>query len=194
MSSSLHADQEAYSKATLGTWLYILSDFLFFGVLFAVYAFFQDLKLANELYRLNYTFYATLLFLISSASAGLAGAYLHRRNRAYTLVCFLCAFFFGACFLTIECSNLVTIFNKGYSWESSAFFSAYFTLIITHGLHVAFCLFWMIVLLFPLFFQEIRPRDVRRLTCFRMFWQFLNIVWIFIFTIVYLMGVEGIYV
>lgn len=188
--SNVHA---TYEKTVFGTWLYILSDFLFFGTLFAVYAFFKGDKNTSDLFPLKWALFESILLLLSSTSAGLAGAYLHRKNRKYTLMYFFFAFVLGLSFVSIEVSNLVSLFNQGYTWKVSAFLSSYFTLIGTHAMHVIFCLFWMIVLLFPLFFQEITDRDVRRLTCFRMFWQFLNIVWIFIFTVVYLLGVEGYY-
>lgn len=185
--------KETYDRAVFGMWLYILSDFLFFGTLFAVYAFFKDYALADQIYQLGKAFYATLALLLSSTSAGIAGAYLHRRDRKKTLIFFFLAFLLGLFFSFVEWSHWSDLLGKGYTWQSSAFLSAYFTLIGTHQLHLLFCLFWMVVLIFPLFFQEISARDVRRLTCWRMFWQFLNIVWIFIFTVVYLMGVEGMY-
>ncbi len=185
--------QDTYDRAVFGTWLYILSDFLFFGTLFAVYAFLQKGNDTNKLFSLKYAFGETLILLSSSTAAGLAGAYLHRKDRRNTLIYFFLAWILGAGFAALEFLNLFSIASRNYTWDQSAFLSAYFTLIGTHGLHIVFCLFWMIVLLLPLFFTQIRDVDVRRLTCFRMFWQFLNIVWIFIFTIVYLMGVDGYY-
>ena len=183
---------DVYSKTVFGFWLYILTDFMLFATLFATYAVLRNSTFggpsARDLFNLDYTLIQTLFFLSSSFTIGLAAAFAHRKKKWATIALFATTFFLGMVFFGMELSEMTKFVREGFGWHKSAFLSAYFTLIGTHALHMAFALLWIIVLIVPVFFEGITPVSIKRLTCLKMFWQFLNIIWVFIFTIVYLIG------
>lgn len=193
MSGVINAEQENYSKTVLGFWIYLLSDFLMFGALFATYAVLQRSTFGGpgpkELFSLPFTLIQTLCLLLSSFTAGLAGVSAHRKQKNHTLLFLGLTFFLGTLFLNMEWKELSHLFQAGHSWEKSAFLSAFFTLIGTHGVHVALGLLWILIFFIPICLQGITPVSIRRVTCLRIFWQFVNVVWIFIFSFVYLLGV-----
>ncbi len=185
---------DAYSRTIFGVWLFLLSDFILFGVLYATYAVLRHNTFggpsAADLISMPLTLVQSLVLLTSSFTAGLAGASIHRMDKKKTLLFFAITFLLGTIYLGMEFYEFFDLFITGNSWKRNAFLSSFFTLLGTHGMHVLFGLIWMIVLLIPVAMHEITPKDIRRLTCFRMFWQFLNVVWIFIFSFVYLQGVK----
>lgn len=183
---------DVYSRTIFGFWVYLITDFVLFGVLFATYAVLSPSIFggpsAKDLFSLPFALMQTLLLLTSSFTAGLAGAFAHRKSKKGTLLLFGVTFLLGALFMGMQLQQFHHLSSMGHGWDQSAFLSAYFTLVGTHTLHVFFGLLWILVLTLPMFFQEFTKIHIRRLTCLRMFWQFLNIVWIFIFSFVYLMG------
>lgn len=186
--------EEVYSKTILGFWIYLLTDFMLFGTLFATYIVLESGTYGGPsgraLWNLPFTLIQTLILLTSSFTSGLGGALAHRNCKNGTLALFAITFFLGAVFMGMEFAEFSRLVQGGNSWERSAFLSAFFTLVGTHGLHLLLGLLWIFVLLVPVWRCGLTPVSVKRLTCLRMFWQFLNVVWIFIFTIVYLMGVK----
>lgn len=186
---------DIYSKTIFGFWVYLLTDFMMFATFFATYAVLCNNTYggpsAGELFNLPYTLIQTLLLLVSSLTIGLAGAFAHRKHKNWTIALFGVTFLLGIVFMGMELTEFTRFVNEGNSWQRSAFLSVFFTLVGVHGLHVLFGLLWFIVLLPPVWIHGLTPVSVRRLTCLRMFWQFLNIIWVFIFTIVYLMGVNA---
>lgn len=186
------AYHDVYSKTVFGFWVYLLTDFILFGTLFATYSVLRGSTFGGpspkELFQLPFTLTQTLFLLTSSFTVGLAGAYAHRKDKQKTIALFLLTFFLGIAFMGMELTEFSRILSRGYSWKTSAFLSAYFTLIATHGIHMIFALLWVIVLILPVWRRGLTAVSVQRLTCLRMFWQFLNIVWVFIFTAVYLVG------
>lgn len=186
---------DTYSRTVFGFWLYLLSDLIFFGALFAVYAVLRGSTFGGpsiqQITHLPFTMFQTLILLISSMTAGFGGASIHRKKKVATIVWFLITFLLGAVFFIMELADMIALSLKGNGWEKSAFLSGYFTVIGTHALHMVFALCWTIVLVCPLLFHKISAVHIRRLTCLRMFWQFVNIVWFFIFVFVYLLGVKG---
>jgi cytochrome o ubiquinol oxidase subunit 3 len=185
---------DAYSRTVFGFWLYLMSDFILFGALFAAYVVLSDSTFggvsARELFQPSYALIQTLVLLVSSLTVGLAGASAHRKHKYGTIILFGITLLLGLLFIGMELNEFSRFIRAGHGWDKSAFLSMYFTVIGTHGLHVVFGLLWMIVLLVPVWRDGISPVSIRRLTCLRMFWQFLNIVWVFIFSFVYLMGVK----
>jgi cytochrome o ubiquinol oxidase subunit 3 len=181
-----------YSRTIFGFWIYLLTDFVLFGVLFACFAVLRHSTFggpgAKELLDLNYAITQTVILLCCSLLAGLGGVAAHRKNKKETVIFFSLLFLFGLLFFIFEIADFQRLIQSGNSWQRSAFLSAFFTLLGTHGLHIAFGLLWIPVLLFTLVREGIEPSSIRRLTCLRMFWQFLNIVWVFIFTIVFFLG------
>jgi cytochrome o ubiquinol oxidase subunit 3 len=182
-----------YSRTIFGFWLYLMSDFILFGALFATYVVLKNATFGGptgkELFQPAFTLVQTLVLLICSLTAGLAGASAHRKHKFWTLALFGLTFLLGAVFIGMELTEFSRFSSAGHSWDKSAFLSMYFTIVGTHGLHVIFGLLWIPVLLVPVWREGLSHVSIRRLTCLKMFWQFLNIVWIFIFSFVYLMGV-----
>ncbi|MBI2811726.1 MAG: cytochrome c oxidase subunit 3 [Candidatus Melainabacteria bacterium] len=183
---------DAYSRSVFGFWVYLLTDFILFGSLFATYAVLHNNTFggppASELFHLHYALAETFVLLTCSFVVGLAGAAAHRRDKKLTISLFAATFVLGIIFMGMEISEMSRLIESGNSWQRSAFLSSYFTLVGTHGVHILFGLLWIPILLFPVLREGLTAVSIRRLTCLRMFWQFLNIVWIFIFSFVYLMG------
>lgn len=184
---------DTYSKAVFGFWVYIMTDCILFSVLFATYAVLHNSTFggatSKDIYDLNYALIETLLLLTSSFTAGIVMLKAYKKEKSQTLVWLFITFLLGLVFVVMEVHEFRQLYLEGHSWTKSAFLSSFFTLVGTHGFHVSMGLLWMVVLGFQLFFKGITNHTFRRLTCFSYFWHFLDIVWIFIFTIVYLMGV-----
>jgi len=186
-----HTDQGEYSRTIFGFWVYLLTDFMMFAALFAVYVVLRKNTLngpgPKELFDLRSALVQTLVLLFGTFFVGMAGVYAHRNKRRKTLLYFGLTFILNSLFLWLMVSDLRRLIEMGQTWKNSGFLSAYFTLVATFGVHVAFALLWTIVLLVPVLRGGIELFSLRRLVCLRMFWQFLNIIWIFIFSIVYLL-------
>lgn len=185
---------DIYSRTVFGFWVYILTDFVMFGTFFAAYAVLHNNTYggpsADKLFHLPCALVQTLVLLTSSFTIGLAGASAHRRNKNWTIALFAITFLLGILFMWMELAEFTRLVNSGNSWRRSAFLSAYFTLVGTHGLHMIFAMLWVIILIVPVCLEGITGTSIRRLTCLKMFWQFLNVIWVFIFSFVYLMGVK----
>lgn len=183
---------DTYSRTIFGFWLYLITDFILFATLFASYLVLQRSTFGGpsikDLAHFPFTLTETLILLTSSFTCGLAGAYAHRRDKKWTIVFFLITVLLGIVFLSMQIAEFVEYLSVGYSWKISAFLSAFFTLVGTHAAHIVFAILWTIVLLPSVFRDGITAPSLRRLVCLKMFWQFLNIIWVFIFTIVYLTG------
>jgi cytochrome o ubiquinol oxidase subunit 3 len=184
---------DAYSRTLFGFWLYLMSDFILFGVLFATYAVlsinpFQG-PTGRELFHPPYTLTQTLILLVGSLTAGLGAAAAHRQHKKPTILFFSATFLIGLVFMGMIGTEFSRLIQEGNSWDKNGFLSAYFTVVSTHAIHVLFGLLWIVVLLIPVWKEGVSDVSVRRLTCLNMFWQFLNIIWVFIFALVYLLGV-----
>ncbi len=182
-----------YSKTTFGFWVYLLTDFMFLGTIFAAYAVLNESTFGGltprDIFSLPFSTIQMLVMLSSAFTAGIAGACAHRKRKGGVICFFSLTFLLGLIFLGMMGHEFSHIFDAGYSWKSTAFLSMYFTLIGMFGLHVIFALLWVIVLMIPLFKQGITAVSLKRLTCLRMFWQFINVIWVLIFTFVYVLGV-----
>ncbi len=185
--------QDAYSKTVLGFWMYLMTDCILFATLFTTYAVLHNNTFggpsSRELFSLSTAFTETMILLFSSLTCGLAmlAALKSQRN---TIIGWLgLSFLLGASFVALELNEFSHLVQEGNSWTRSAFLSSFFTLVGTHGLHVSIGLFWMFVLMGQLFWFGMTTNTFRRLVVFSLFWHFLDLVWIFIFTFVYLMGV-----
>lgn len=189
----VNARQAAMSKTALGFWIYLMTDCVLFASLFATYMVLRGSTFGgpsgHELFSMPFVLLETMLLLTSSFTCGLAMLALRRADRTQTLWWLLITFVLGASFLVMELSEFAHLASEGNSWTRSGFLSAFFTLVGTHGLHIAVGLVWMGVLFMQLAQRGFVAGVVRRLTLLSLFWHFLDIVWIFIFTIVYLMGV-----
>jgi len=185
---------DTYSNTVFGFWVYLLTDFMLFGALFATYAVLKNNTFggppAKDLFHLPFVFIETLILLLCSFFSGLGGASAHRKKKNRTIILFGLTFLAGVVFMVMEFHDFNRLIDSGNSWQRSGFLSAYFTLVGTHSLHVILGLLWIIVILLPVFWSGLTPVNIKRLSCLRIFWQFLNVVWVFIFSIVYLMGVN----
>lgn len=193
LKSSEHAvEQVTTQKTTLGFWMYLMTDCILFASLFAAYAVLRNNTAGgvagSEIFDLPFVLAETLILLTSSFTCGLAMLAAYRRDKTGMFAWFGTTFVLGASFLALELSEFTHLVQEGHSWRASAFLSAFFTLVGTHGLHITAGLLWMAVLLRQAYKRGFSETNMRRLTMFSLFWHFLDIVWIFIFTIVYLMG------
>jgi cytochrome o ubiquinol oxidase subunit 3 len=183
---------DTYSKTVFGFWVYLITDFMLFATLFAAYAVLQRSTFGGpsgkELFDLPLAFFQTIVLLTSSFTCGLAGATVHRKNRNWTLILFGITFLLGIVFMGIGLTEFTHLLSTGNSWQRSAFLSAFYTLVGMHGIHIVVALFFFPILLIPVFRKGLTSTAIRRLTCLRMFWQFLNLIWVFIFTIVFMGG------
>jgi cytochrome o ubiquinol oxidase subunit III len=173
-----------------GFWLFLLSDVVVFSALFAAYAVLSNhtaggptgLQLFNHLLVLIETF----CLLFSSFTCGLCALAIERRSALATYLWAAVTFALGGAFLALEVSEFVRMAAEGAGPTRSAFLSAFFTLVGTHGLHVTLGLSWLVVMMAQVATLGFQPVVVRRLLCFTLFWHVLDIVWIGVFTIVYL--------
>lgn len=179
-------------RAQLGFWIYLMTDLVLFASLFATFVVLRGATAGgpseSELYSLPFILTETMLLLASSFTCGLAMLALKSGARSQALWLFAATFLFGAGFLAMELYEFKELMHEGHSWRESASLSSFFVLVATHGLHIFFGLLWLTVLCVRLIKQGITDNSIRRFGLFSMFWHFLDVVWIFIFTIVYLMG------
>lgn len=181
------------SKLTLGFWIYLMTDCVLFASLFATFAVLRNNTFGgptgSSLFSLPYVLIETLVLLASSYSCGLAIVTARTGRKQAMLGLFAITCVLGLVFLGMELSEFHKLIADGNSWTRSGFLSAYFTLVGTHGLHIFIGLLWIVVLLARVLKSGLTHISLRRLTLFSMFWHFLDLIWIFIFTIVYLIGV-----
>ncbi|MDE3010021.1 MAG: cytochrome o ubiquinol oxidase subunit III [Pseudomonadota bacterium] len=177
----------------LGFWLYLMSDCLLFACLFAAYAVLGRNYAAGptgaQLFNLPVVALNTTFLLLSSITYGFAMLESQRKRVGATLVWLAVTALFGAGFLTLELGEFAELIEKGAGPQRSAFLSSFFTLVGTHGLHVTFGMVWLFTLMVQLARHGLTAANRRRLMCLSMFWHFLDVVWIGVFTFVYLMGV-----
>lgn len=183
---------DPYSKTVFGFWVYLLTDFIMFAAFFAVYAVLRNSTHGGpsikDLTHHHFILFQTVLLLTCSFTSGLAGATAHRKNKQATAALFLVTFVLGAIFTSLELFELIRFTALGNGWQRSAFLSAFFTIVGTHAIHMLFALLWTIVLIIPVWRDGIDSVNLRRVPCLKMFWQFLNIIWVLIFTVVYFIG------
>ncbi len=195
MSENALEHDAAESKTLLGFWVYLMTDCVLFASLFATFAVLRNNSFGgptgNELFSLPFVLTETLVLLTSSYTAGLGLLAARRRDKNQVLFWFGLTMLLGIFFLTMELTEFHKLAMEGNSWRRSGFLSSFFTLVGTHGLHIMAGLIWMAVMLFKTARNGLTQSAVKRLTMLSMFWHFLDIIWIFIFTIVYLIGVAG---
>lgn len=185
-------DQERAEKTNLGLWVYLMTDVILFGCLFATYAVLYKNTYGGpsgaELFDLPFILISTLLLLTSSYTSGLAILAMRRGSKARTLAWLGFTAALGLTFLILEFTEFRHLVETGNSWERSGFLTSFFALVGTHGLHIAIGLLWAATLAWQVARRGLTVGVRRRLPLFSMFWHFLDVIWIFIFTLVYLMG------
>ena len=190
-----HRDEhhhETDARVIFGFWIYIMSDCLLFASIFATYAVLHNNTFggpsARELFSMPFVLTETMLLLTSSFTYGLAMLAAHKSKKVGVISWLFVTFLLGVAFLGMELTEFSTMIREGSGPDRSAFLSSFFTLVGTHGMHVFIGLMWMFALIVQVYRYGITNITFRKLTCLSLFWHFLDIVWIFVFTIVYLMG------
>jgi cytochrome o ubiquinol oxidase subunit 3 len=186
-----HAHPEGHSTM-LGFWIYLMSDCLIFAILFACFAVLGGNYAAGpspkDLFDLPLVAVNTAMLLFSSITYGFAMLAMQRDKLRQTQLWLVVTGLFGAAFLAIELYEFHHLIHIGATPQRSAFLSAFFTLVGTHGLHVTFGTVWLVTLLVQLGRHGLIQANRRRLMCLSLFWHFLDVIWIGVFTFVYLMG------
>ncbi|WP_025847079.1 cytochrome o ubiquinol oxidase subunit III [Paenibacillus ehimensis] len=194
LSSEHHDHPDLEEMRTFGFWIYLMTDVIIFGTLFAAYIVLQGNRNGGpgpaELFQLGGIMASTFILLTSSYTSGLAVLAMHK-GKLQALIGWLgVTVLLGAAFIVLEVNEFIHLVHEGATISTSAFLSAFFTLVGTHGLHVSLGLVWMIALIIQLAKHGITPVTKRKVNVISLFWHFLDVVWIFVFTIVYLMGVR----
>ena len=195
--SEVHPDthHDIASNTLFGFWIYLMTDAILFATLFAAYAVLRTGTAggpsAKELFHLPNVLIETVLLLISAFTFALAMLSVAKHRLKETTLWGVITFLLGLSFLTMVGEDFMSLIRSGNDWQRSAFLSSYWTLIGIHALHIVFGLLFMIVFFTQGFCWGFVPEVVRRLSCLKMFWFFSYFVWIFMFIIVYLIGVTG---
>jgi len=175
-----------------GFWIFILSDMIMFSALFAAYAVLSGNTAGGptgaDLFNLRNVFIETMCLLLSSYTCGIGVLSAERGRPTLFLVFAIFTFALGAAFLFIEATEFAGMVAKGAGPSRSAFLSSFFTLVGTHGVHVASGLVALVYLVAQVIVRGLQPAVLRRLLCWSLFWHALDIVWVGVFTLVYLMG------
>lgn len=185
-------DHEEGASTMLGFWIYLMSDCLIFAILFATYAVLGGNFAAGpsplDLFNLPLIAVATAMLLFSSITYGFAMIAMQEGKRKAMQGWLVVTGLFGLGFLGIEIYEFHHLFSLGATPQRSGFLSAFFVLVGTHGLHVTFGLIWLVVLLVQTSQKGLIAANKRRVMCLSLFWHFLDVIWIGVFTFVYLMG------
>jgi cytochrome o ubiquinol oxidase subunit 3 len=189
-----HGHHDDGSSRTLyGFWIYLMSDCLIFGSLFAAFGVlagsYAGGPTGKDLFDLPYVGVETLLLLVSSFTFGLAMLGAHAGKKTQVLAWLAVTWVFGLGFIGMEVHEFAHLIADGAGPDRSAFLSAYFTLVGTHGLHVTVGLIWLAVMTHQTWRYGLDGTVLRRLSCLSLFWHFLDLIWICVFTFVYLRGV-----
>jgi cytochrome o ubiquinol oxidase subunit 3 len=180
-------------KTVFGFWVYLMTDLVLFASLFAMYAVLHA-NVANgpsghEVFNGLLALTETLVLLTSSFVVGLTMFAARAHKRELVIAGILLTMFFGVTFLAIEIAEFASLVAAGHSWAQSGFLSAYYVLVGTHGLHIFIGLIWALTLFENIFHKGLSQGNMRKLVLFSLFWHFLDIIWICIFTLVYLLGI-----
>jgi cytochrome o ubiquinol oxidase subunit III len=176
-----------------GFWIFILSDFVLFSALFATFAVLSNRTAGgpsgSEVINLTHVFIETMCLLLSSYAAGLGALSAERREPGRFLVFAAFTFVLGAAFLFIEISDFADMVRMGAGPSRSAYLSGFWALVGTHGAHVTSGLLWLIYMVAQVVAKGLQPHVLQRLLCFSLFWHALDIIWVGVLTVVYLIGV-----
>lgn len=184
---------EKTQTTKLGFWLYLLSDVMLFGALFATFMILRHNTAGGpsgaDIFSPPYVLLQTMALLISSFTVAVAVLAAKHGKRRTVLRYLIATGIFGLIFLGMEIYEFAELIAEGHTWQTSAFLSSFFALVGTHGLHIIAGLIWLGVYIYTLNRRVMDEHMVRKLGLFGLFWHFLDLVWIWIFTIVYMFGV-----
>ena len=175
-----------------GFWIFLLSDIIMFSAFFASYAVLAGNTnggpSGRTVFDLHNVAVETACLLISSFSCGMAAVATGARNKPAFYAAMVITFVLGAAFITLEVREFVSLIQAGDGPSRSAFLSAFFALVGCHGVHVSVGLLWLLTMIAQVFAKGFRPEILRRTLCFSLFWHALDIIWVAVFTVVYLLG------
>jgi cytochrome o ubiquinol oxidase subunit 3 len=190
-----HAASAVVSKRIIvgyGFWIFLLSDIIMFSAFFATYAVLVGATAGGpsgrDLFNLQNVAIETACLLLSSFTCGIASIGARARRGSWFYSAMAATFILGAAFLFIEVQEFAALVARGAGPTRSAFLSAFFTLVGCHGLHVTAGLLWLLTMMAQVFAKGYRADILRRILCFGLFWHTLDIIWVALFTVVYLMG------
>ncbi|MGK3130082.1 cytochrome o ubiquinol oxidase subunit III [Pantoea sp. Al-1710] len=187
-----HGHHDAGANKVFGFWIYLMSDCIIFATLFATYAVMVNNTAGGpagkDIFELPFVLVETALLLLSSITYGMAVIAMNNQNKGSVISWLALTFLFGAGFIGMEIYEFHHLILEGFGPDRSGFLSAFFTLVGTHGLHVTSGLIWMAVMMFQISKRGLTATNRTRIMCLSLFWHFLDVVWICVFTVVYLMG------
>jgi cytochrome o ubiquinol oxidase subunit 3 len=176
----------------LGFWIYLMSDCLIFAVLFATYGVlgtsYAGGPTPRELFDLNLVAVNTAMLLFSSITYGFAMLEAQRKRIGATQAWLVVTALFGLAFVGIELYEFAHMMHEGATPQRSAFLSSFYALVATHGLHVSVGIIWIVILMMQVGKRGLTAANHRRLACLSLFWHFLDVIWIGVFTFVYLLS------
>ena len=182
-------------KVQFGFWSYLMTDCMLFASLFATYILLRNSTNGgpggDELFSMGFVLIETIILLTSSYLCGIAGLALRHGKRKEFIVTFVTTILLGITFLALEMYEFGQLIAEGHGPDASAFLSAFFTLVGTHGVHITIGILWALVLGWALYRQGVNEDLKRKFSIFSIYWHFLDVVWIFIFTVVYALGVAS---
>lgn len=188
-----HGNHDIEAIKVFGLWVYLMSDCILFACLFATYAVLAHGTAGGpsgkELFELKLILPETLLLLVSSITYGMTMFYMEKGKIGSVNIWLCITFLLGLSFIAIEIYDFYSLISKGFGPDRSAFLSAFFVLVATHGLHVCIGLIWIVIMIIQVSQRGITLNNKTSLKCLNLFWHFLDIIWICVFTIVYLLGV-----
>ncbi|MGF6174663.1 cytochrome o ubiquinol oxidase subunit 3 [Ensifer sp. 4252] len=191
----LEEDHHPEGSTMLGFWIYLMSDCLIFAVLFATHGVLGRNYAAGpspaDLFDLSLVAINTAMLLFSSITYGFAMLQMERNAKMETIFWLGVTAVFGLAFLSLELYEFYHLILEGAGPTRSAFLSSFFTLVGTHGLHVTFGIIWIVTMMVQVKMHGLIPENRRRLMCLSMFWHFLDVIWIGVFSFVYLIGAIG---
>ena len=183
---------DAGGMTVFGFWIYLMTDCILFASIFAAYGVLSGNVAGgpsgHDIFELPYVLVETFLLLFSSITFGFSMLAMHKGNKAGVMGWLFVTFLFGLGFIGMEINEFHLLISEGYGPDRSGFLSAFFTLVGTHGLHVSSGLLWMAVLMAQINKRGLTSTNQTRMSCLSLFWHFLDVVWICVFTVVYLMG------
>ena len=186
-----HHDLE--SLRLMGFWIFLITDCILFGTLFATFAVLRENTAAgptgSEMFEMAGIIAETFILLTSSFTSGLALLSMNRGDKKGLIGWLAVTAALGACFIGLELNEFIHLVHEGVTISTSAYWSAFYTLVSTHGIHVTLGLFWMIAIMIQLGRHGITPVTRRKVNVIGLYWHFLDVVWIFVFTVVYMLEV-----
>ncbi len=180
-------EKEVRDRDLYGFWIYLMTDCVLFGTLFIA---FLVLGAGYPAYKFNMStvMSETIILLTSSFTMGLSVLFMYQKKISAVFLWLIITFLLGAGFLAIEFQEFSHLIHEGRGYDAHAYYSAFFTLVGTHGTHVFFGLIYMLALILQIKIHGITPRTTTKVLLLSLFWHFLDIVWIFVFSVVYLIG------